>query len=192
MADDMYENSALNGENEAGSTAAKDQERAEQQSVNFARSDVAPGEIAQAEEGFDKKGYAGFWKRAIASLVDGIVMSVVTYISDALTGLFFLMFGLTDTTFANTVTFIIGLFAAWLYYALLESSSVQATLGKLLLGIKVVDLKGRPISFARATGRLYGKYLSFMILGIGILMVAFTKKKQGLHDIIAGCLVINK
>lgn len=153
---------------------------------------AAPGVTAATAEDYHQFSYAGFWKRVLASLLDGLVMSVVTYIADAFSSLIFVIFGLTDTTFANTVTFIIGLFAAWLYYALLESSSVQATLGKLLLGIKVVDLEGRQISFARATGRLYGKYLSFMILGIGILMVAFTKKKQGLHDIMAGCLVINK
>ena len=72
----------------------------------------------------------------------------------------------------------------------MESSEYQATLGKMLLGLKVTDLKGRRISFLRATGRHFGKILSGLILGIGFFMIAFTKKKQGLHDIITECLVL--
>ena len=80
----------------------------------------------------------------------------------------------------------------WLYYALLESSSWQATLGKKALGLEVTDLEGRRISFGRASGRFFGKIISAIILYIGFLMAGFTEKKQALHDMMAGTLVIRK
>ena len=78
----------------------------------------------------------------------------------------------------------------WLYFALLEASSRQATVGKLAMSIKVTDLSGQRISFGRATGRTFGKFVSSMILMIGYIMAAFTARKQALHDLMAGCLVI--
>jgi uncharacterized RDD family membrane protein YckC len=74
----------------------------------------------------------------------------------------------------------------------MESSSWQATLGKKALGMEVTDMEGRRIGFGRATGRTFGKIISAFILYIGFLMAAFTEKKQALHDMIAGCLVIKK
>ncbi len=79
--------------------------------------------------------------------------------------------------------------ASWLYEALMESSSYQATLGKMIFGMKVTDLYGNRISFGRATGRHFAKWLSGMILCIGYIMVGFTERKQGLHDMLAGTLV---
>jgi uncharacterized RDD family membrane protein YckC len=87
------------------------------------------------------------------------------------------------------VTVILLLFGSWLYEALMESSSYQATLGKMIFGMKVTDLSGNRISFERATGRHFAKYLSGMILGIGYIMVGLTERKQGLHDLLAGTLV---
>ncbi|HEY4678350.1 MAG TPA: RDD family protein, partial [Candidatus Angelobacter sp.] len=75
-----------------------------------------------------------------------------------------------------------------LYFALQESSAHQATVGKRAMNIYVTDLQGRRISFGQATGRHFSRVLS-SILAIGYIMVAFTEKKQGLHDIIAGTLV---
>jgi hypothetical protein len=73
----------------------------------------------------------------------------------------------------------------------MESSTKQGTLGKMALGIKVTDLNGNRIDFSKASGRYFGKIISSIILCIGYIMVAFTQKKQGLHDIMAGCLVVN-
>ncbi|QSJ20608.1 RDD family protein [Nostoc sp. UHCC 0702] len=56
----------------------------------------------------------------------------------------------------------------------------------------VTNLNGNKISFDRATGRYFGKYISTMTFLIGYIMAAYTKKKQALHDILAGTLVINK
>jgi uncharacterized RDD family membrane protein YckC len=86
----------------------------------------------------------------------------------------------------------VGIIFTWLYYALMESSSYQGTVGKMVLGIKVTDLNGNRIGFGRATGRHFGKIISGLILCVGYIMVAFTQKRQGLHDIMAGCLVVNR
>lgn len=77
----------------------------------------------------------------------------------------------------------------WLYFAYMESAS-GATIGKQAFGLKVTDLEGNNITFIRATGRYFGKFVSRLILDIGYVMVAFTEKKQGLHDMMAGCLVV--
>ena len=79
----------------------------------------------------------------------------------------------------------------WLYYALMESSSFQATIGKRALGLKVTGMNGEPISFGTASIRYFGKILSHLIFSIGYIMAAFTEKKQALHDMLAGCLVIH-
>jgi len=71
------------------------------------------------------------------------------------------------------------------------SSGWQATVGKRALGMVVTGLDGRRISFARATGRHFAKYISALILFIGFIMAAFTAKKQALHDMIAETLVIH-
>jgi len=80
---------------------------------------------------------------------------------------------------------------AWLYFGLCESSAWQGTVGKLALGIRVTDMDGKRISFMRATGRYFGKIVSAFILCIGFLMVAWTQRKQGLHDLLAQTLVLN-
>jgi uncharacterized RDD family membrane protein YckC len=86
-----------------------------------------------------------------------------------------------------------ALFCGWLYYALCESSSWQATPGKRLLGLRVCDLNGRPISFVRASGRFMGRIVTGIVpFGIGYLMAGLTARKQALHDMIAGCLVLRQ
>ena len=92
----------------------------------------------------------------------------------------------------GTVSATLNLFGDWLYCALMESSKFQGTVGKLVLGLIVTDDQYRPISFGRATWRYLGHLLSTIILGIGFIMAAFTTRKQCLHDIMAGTLVIKK
>jgi uncharacterized RDD family membrane protein YckC len=79
----------------------------------------------------------------------------------------------------------------WLYWAFMESSSKQATLGKMALGVIVTDYKGRRVSFGRATGRQLARFISSFLL-IGYIMAGFTEKKQALHDMVAECLVVVK
>jgi len=90
------------------------------------------------------------------------------------------------------IYFAINIAAVMLYWGLFESSPLQATPGKMVLRIKVTDIEGNRISFWRAVGRYFSKIVSGLILGIGYLMIAFTEKKQGLHDIMAGTLVVIK
>ena len=89
-------------------------------------------------------------------------------------------------------SYISSIISNWLYFTLFESSSLQATPGKMALGIIVTDLSGNRISFARANGRYWGKTLTGLTLGIGWIMAGFTRKKQALHDILAGTLVVKK
>ena len=79
-----------------------------------------------------------------------------------------------------------------LYFSFCESSAWQATLGKKALGLAVTDLQGRRISFAHALGRNLAKIISSMTLLIGYIIAGFTAKKQALHDLIAGTLVIKQ
>jgi uncharacterized RDD family membrane protein YckC len=84
-------------------------------------------------------------------------------------------------------------FALWaLYYILFESSRLQATPGKLACHMRVTDLAGRKISPGRAAGRYFGHILSFMLMGLGCLMVLWTRRKQALHDMLAGTCVIRR
>jgi uncharacterized RDD family membrane protein YckC len=119
-------------------------------------------------------GYGGFWLRVLALFIDLFVLSLFSI------ALYFI--GLTGSFFF--------FLASVIYFIVLESSSYQATIGKMLCGIKVSDLNGGRISIGRATGRYFSKIISAVIIGIGFLMVSFTKNKQGLHDKIAKTLVV--
>ncbi|MGA7137493.1 MAG: RDD family protein [Terriglobales bacterium] len=140
-------------------------------------------------------GYGGFWIRVVAAIIDSIILRVVvapvSIIFGGL-GLAGMMSGLPHRgigLLGGGVTLVALFFGSWLYEALMESSSYQATLGKMIFGMKVTDLYGNRISFGRATGRHFAKILSGMILCIGFIMVGLTERKQGLHDLLAGTLV---
>jgi uncharacterized RDD family membrane protein YckC len=141
-------------------------------------------------------GYGGFWIRVVAAIIDGVLLRVVV----APVGMIFGGLGLAGGMMGGVphiglgllgggVTFVLVLFGSWLYEAAMESSSYQATLGKMIFGMKVTDLNGNRISFGRATGRHFAKWISTLILCIGYIMVGFTERKQGLHDLLAGTLV---
>ena len=129
--------------------------------------------------------YSGFWRRFVAYVIDNILLSVVFWI------LILVLGGIAGD---GGVFGAYGLAAiGWLlYYAAMESSSNQATVGKMALGIKVTDLEGNRISFGRALGRNLAKILSVLIFYIGYIMAAFTAKKQALQDMIANTLVVKK
>ena len=125
--------------------------------------------------------YGGFWIRVLASLLDSLVLAIVE-ISLSI----FLMQMYHQTVAISLIMFLIQI----AYFTLLESSEYQGTIGKMLVGIKVTDLQGNRISVLNALGRTLAKFLSAIILLIGYLMVAFTEKKQGLHDMLAGTVVV--
>ena len=130
--------------------------------------------------------YAEFWKRAVAMVIDTLVfLPLIGYVGREPTIY-------QDVSGTSVILVLFFTVLMWLYYAGMESSTSQATIRKMLMGIKVTDMNGHRISFARASGRFFGKALSKLIVYIGFIMAAFTEKKQGLHDILAKTLVINK
>lgn len=141
--------------------------------------------------------YAGFWIRACAFLIDSTILVV------ALSFLLVIVPGgagfshftrIADPSFfmQQMVHNFFSAVVCWLYFSLCESSTWQATIGKKLLGIKVTDDAGNKLTFARATGRHFGKILSTFFFCIGYIMAAFTSKKQSLHDILASTLVVRE
>lgn len=153
--------------------------------------------------------HAGFWKRVAAYILDAIVLYIPQMLiekmfggdaaKEALKQASLDAIGNPDAMMAANMHYYSTMWPAMLlivvmgvlYFAVCESSSWQGTLGKLALGIRVTDLQGKRISFPRALGRYFAKILSAIILGIGFLMVAWTQRKQGLHDMICDTLVLN-
>ena len=150
--------------------------------------------------------YAGFWRRALAFMIDGLILAIpYTLISCLLLAPRIVeLTRLVSTNGEPTLNMMLGWMASmiilwivnllllWLYFACMESSKHQATLGKMALGIKVVGAHGERISFARATGRSFAKFISHMLLYFGDYMAGFTEKRQALHDIIATTYVVDK
>jgi len=140
-----------------------------------------------------KKSYGGFWKRVIAYLIDAFIIAFpVTMIFGTVIPEVLKTENIEVTTVTVSMPQIIMLVASWVYFAGLESSAWQATIGKKMLGMKVTNADGERIDFVKASIRYVSKILSSFILMIGFIMVAFTAKKQGLHDFIAGTTVINQ
>lgn len=147
--------------------------------------------------------YAGFWKRFVAYIIDACI---ITFVS-----MFFLVplaivigIGSVSEEFeepsAGIVAILIGMYflvvgvlfvLQWLYFAVMESTK-GATFGKMALGIRVTDMSGNPVSFGRASGRYFAKLVSSLTFGIGYIIAGFSQQKQALHDMIAGCLIVNK
>ncbi|MGA2120497.1 MAG: RDD family protein [Methanoregula sp.] len=169
-----------------------------------------PVATPEEDEGPEVGVYAGLGRRFIAFIVDFILIliggSIVITFFSLTNGLKYAYYmsasGVSyhDLTEAGTLDAALGPIVAalgmlfviipWLYYAGFESSRSQATPGKVLMHLVVTDLEGNKTSFARTTLRFFGKYISTLIIFIGFIMIGFTKKHQGLHDKIAGCLVL--
>ncbi len=165
------------------------------------------GAVPVAGAGAPPPMYAGFWLRFVAYLIDSVILGIpsgiVIVVVLAATGVMGSIHGgIPEEPQAIMallgMTFILGvvtlvLVVTWLYFAGMESSSWQGTVGKRALGLYVTDLGGRAVSFGRASGRFFGKLISGLIpFAIGYIMAGFTAKKQALHDMIAGCLVLRR
>lgn len=149
----------------------------------------------QLAKDFGFSPYAGFWKRFIAYIIDLMIIGIIMFFINTVSFLLnvtVLVNEHYDPLFFIALNNGANLLITWLYFALMESSARQATLGKMLFGIQVTDIHGQRIGFGRASGRHFGKILSALLLCIGYIMAAFTAKKQALHDMMAGCLVVNK
>jgi len=154
--------------------------------------------------------YAGFWLRLVAHLIDGFIIGAAALV--LIVPWFFLMGGMAlfsslpremgerpDPGQVGALLSVIFIFVGvarlgqWLYFAYLESGEKQGTWGKQMLGLYVTDLAGYRVSFARASGRFFAKFITSMIpLGVGYMMAGFTERKQALHDMIASCLVLRR
>jgi uncharacterized RDD family membrane protein YckC len=138
--------------------------------------------------------YASFGRRSVAVIIDTTLLMIALSPVQILS-VVFNDFSDTDSNPAGLFslpTLSLQFLAWWLYFAVFESSHWQATIGKRLCGLIVVTEDGSRLSFARATGRFLGKYISGLILSVGYLMAAFTARKQALHDIMAGTLVLRR
>ena len=131
--------------------------------------------------------YGGFWIRLVAYIIDAILLSIVFGIVGSVAG--YNIFEPDMESYGAAVN-IASLLIGWLYFALLESSERGATVGKMAMGLRVVTDKGERLSFMKATGRYFAKIISAIILCIGFIMIGFTDRKRGLHDMIASTLVI--
>jgi len=136
--------------------------------------------------------YGGFWIRVVAAIIDSIVINIVAVplvlIILAMGGAATALGGFSREALPILVILLIVpiiLVGNWLYEALMESSGRQATVGKIVCGLKVTDFSGNRISFGRATGRHFAKMAS----GMGFALAGFTERKQALHDMLAGTLV---
>jgi uncharacterized RDD family membrane protein YckC len=145
--------------------------------------------------------YAGFWRRFVAVVLDGLILTFVTspiqwFIRPPMFG----WLNSDNVSFDQVMAalgalmgwFVLGATCNWLYFSLFESSKLQGTLGKAALNIRVTDSEGKRISFGRATGRYFAKLLSGALFLIGYLIQPFTKRRQALHDLIAATLVVRR
>ncbi len=169
---------------------------------------IPPRPVIRRRRGILTENYAGIGRRFVAFIVD---LLFILFIDLVLTGLFGLSEGfrminqrlhhlpytdqsgqVVNALLPIPVILSVGILVIlvpWLYYAILECSKNQATLGKIALRIAVTDLHGDRITFSRATMRFYAKILVLITFFVGFIIVAFSRQKQGLHDIVAGCLM---
>ena len=131
--------------------------------------------------------YAGFWKRFVAHTVDCVVLTVAM---DAIWPRLQLLSEVVEGSVFFQGLLQIGLW--WLYFAGMESTTPQGTLGKMMLGIKVTDIPGNRITFVDATFRHFGKVFSALPFFAGFFMAGFTRRKQAFHDWMTGCVIVNK
>lgn len=135
--------------------------------------------------------YAGFWRRFFAFVLDFFIVISALYAVFEKAGIFPAP-PATPEFGSFPVSARIMLLLYLVYCVVMEASPLQATLGKRALELAVTDKDGDRPSIARAIGRNLGKVLSEIILFIGFIMAGFTAKKQALHDMLAGCLVIRR
>ena len=169
---------------------------------------TAPGMLPQTTA-TTLEDYAGFWKRVAAYILDFIILYIPSMLLQKAMGgdaaeaamkqaqlaapsdPHVMLQAISQFYSTMMPAILIVTVITWLYFAFCESSAWQGTVGKLAMGIRVTDTLGARITLPRALGRYPAKYLSTFIFGIGFLMVAWTQRKQGLHDLVVNTLVLN-
>ena len=92
----------------------------------------------------------------------------------------------------NAVMWVLRIGLSWLYFATFESSARQATPGKAVLRLRVMDEDGGSLSFFYASIRYFAKFVSGLFLGLGFVMASWTERRQALHDMAAGSVVVRR
>lgn len=139
--------------------------------------------------------YAEFFPRVAAWLLDFIFIGVISSVAQVAV---IIVLGIASggeqlvLAFANLLGVLLAVTIQALYFIGYETSAKQGTWGKQIVGIKVTDLDGRPITTGQAVGRFFAKIISNLTCGIGYLLPLFTDRKQTLHDMICGCLALRK
>lgn len=124
--------------------------------------------------------HAGFWRRCAALMLDSLILLIPSLV---------VRYAMTAAG-SDMLGSLVVIAGTWVYFAFMESSAMQATIGKRVMDLKVTDDTGSRIGFGRATGRYFGKIVSWIILGIGFMMAGWTPRKQALHDLMASCCVV--
>lgn len=126
---------------------------------------------------------AGLWQRSVAAIVDGLVLNLVVIIMIYLAGVD------ASSPQEGPRVLVFWIMIPWFYFTAMESSSKHGTLGKIMMNIEVTDTDGKQVSFGRAGVRTIIKMFTF---GLGFLVAPFTVRRQAIHDLISGSLVIVK
>jgi uncharacterized RDD family membrane protein YckC len=181
--------------NRCGSSSAGDAQFCQRCGTSLAIPQGSTIAVAQSANSH----YAGFWVRVLAATADVFLLFAVAWPVRLLVGSAIVDAGMRIRMSTHQILMgrrliliALGLAIGWVYRAGMESSRHQATLGKMAMRLKVVDLGGRRLSLGRATARHFSKFLSLLSFGIGYLMVGFDEQKRSLHDLIAGTLVIRR
>jgi uncharacterized RDD family membrane protein YckC len=144
--------------------------------------------------------YAPLLRRAAAGLIDLVAAVVVIvagiFVAALIGGFIAGIVGTsnsTDDKWIGAIMIVAAIVMPWLYWAVLESRSFGATLGKLALGIKVTKVDGSRAGFWRSSARFWARILALLIpFHLGFLMMSFTERKQALYDLIAKTIVVRK
>lgn len=118
--------------------------------------------------------YSGFWRRFVATFLDGLIMFIPAWVLGAL------------------MPYVGGIILGLIYKPVFEASALKGTPGKAMMGMIVVSESGERLTLKQAYIRYFCSILSGLVLCIGYLMNLFTAKRQTLHDMIAESVVINQ
>jgi uncharacterized RDD family membrane protein YckC len=156
--------------------------------------------------------YAGFWLRVLATLIDSVLLFAMIAVILVVWGVIFsLVVGTknlgfhppSDASSPNALTFVLMaimeivlivaiILVGWFYHAFFESGPWQGTLGKRVLNLRITSMTGERITFWHATGRFLARTVAALPFCAGYIMAAFTPRKQALHDLIAGTVVVRR